>query len=108
MPVEHRRLVAPPLLDDRAVVRRQADALAGGQHVVVEIAAPRHPHPAVEHRQFPVDGIDAHGAAFGHDVGAACLKVRIHHESPVTDNALPMAESSSRAAGESNEMQSAL
>jgi hypothetical protein len=84
-PFEARRLVAAPRLDDHVVGRLQHDALAGGEHVIVEIAAPRQPDAALQHGELAAGVFDAQRLAEDALDGAAgqCIELRIHHQSPV-------------------------
>ena len=52
-PVDDRALVALPGLDDARVAAPQRQALAGLEHVVVEVALARHPDPAAADGERP-------------------------------------------------------
>jgi len=89
-PIDDGRLVALPLLDDHAPGGLEHDALAGAEHMVVEVAAPREPDAAAAHDEFTTPVVDANRLAPTRlqGPGAAGIKLRFHHQSPVTADRL--------------------
>jgi hypothetical protein len=79
-----------PLLDHHALGRLEHHALAGADHVVVGVTAPRDPHPAAAHDEFTADMVDANRLAPARfqGPGTAGIKLRFHHQSPVTADRL--------------------
>jgi hypothetical protein len=83
-PVDDRALVALPGLDDDGVARREAHVLASLEHVVVEVALAREPHPAALDDEVARLMVDANRLAEVHRQTAdrSCVQLRVHHQSP--------------------------
>jgi hypothetical protein len=76
-------LLALPRLQHDRIGTPHHDALAGLQHVIVEVAPAREPHAAPRHHEFPGPAMEEHGLAPGHGKRRVVgIRLHFHHQSP--------------------------